>query len=806
MAKQLLSVIPKCPDGGNLFVKNRLLFCLLTVILVSPLALAQKPDRAIGPPERQPTATPTPTPRPTPTPGPSAEELRRAADAGRSAGAADGTREGADDGAEDGRRRGQREGRERGYTRCETDERNNNFNRGYQIGLTDGARAGADEGSRAGESDGERKGRDEGERDGLDAARAAAQKTEIERGRTRGFQQADAQTSAIVARAQTEGAAAGDQDALTRARSEDYQKGRDDYRKTQFQLRPRLNETFSLSDGQQRLSRLPFTDNDNMLWSYLLPTTTDIWSNHAPSKSFTVSNQDPDVPAPDKSSPDFSRRRAGPGFPSAEERNAYNQAYNQAYRDSWRRSYNEEFRRAYRADYHYSYSRGCDEARRLDFSYNYREGQQRGYSEGRQREYDQRFRPAFDLAHRRSYQRAYDDSYAAELPRAQRNIFEESRLNAFTEREKEIYDAIFARAKQENFAATYPRYQNQEYSRGKADEATDFTARPLRLVATRVSETLADGAMEPGEDLRLHLSVRNFAAAALRQEDVLLVVNSSDGIVTQETKINLGRDLRAQSVNQISDALDFQLPEYALREDFHLRLKLFYQGRIISEEDIALRGLYATEITLSGSQQLAEGLPRALSVTVKNRSTQTLPENTRVNLRANENNAIELPINESTLGALAPGESRTLEFPLIARNFSDQALLPLDVRIEAGARRLGRHIEERPFSVLNAYRVNISNDVKALRQAGGARLEYQITNNGSLEKGRALQVTVRFVGANAGIFSLPGVNPQYLAPVAQGRTVTFVAPVNVAEANGGGTLEIEIQEEGRPVIIRRIKF
>ena len=785
-------------------MKNRLLCCLLTVILASLLALAQKQDRAIGPPERQP--TPTPTPRPTPTPGPSAEELRRAAEAGRFAGAADGAREGADDGAADGRRRGQREGRERGYTRCEEDERRNNFNRGYQIGLTDGVRAGADEGSRAGESDGERKGRDEGERDGLDAARAAAQKTEIERGKTRGWQQADAQTSAIETRAVTEGNAAGDKDALTRARSEDYPKGRDDYRKAQFQLRPRLTETFSLADAQQRISRLPFNDDGNLLWSFISPTAADNWLNHSPSGSFAAHGQDPEVPAPDKTSPNFSRRRAGPGFPSAEERNAYQQAYNQAYRDSWRRSYNDEFRRAYRSDYSYSYSRGCDEARFLDFSYNYREGRQRGYSDGRQREYDQSFRPAFDLARRRSYQRAYDDSYAAELPRAQRNIFEESLLSAFTEREKEIYDATFARVKQARFAANYPRYQTLEYTRGQSDEAADFALRPLRLVETKVSETLADGAMEPGEDLRLHLSVRNFAAAALRQEDISLVVDSSDGTVTQETKINLGRDLRAQSVNQISDALVFQLPEYALREDFRLRLKLFYRGRIISEEDIALRGLYAAEITLSGGQHLAEGLPRALSVTIKNRSTQTLPENTRVNLRANENNAIELPVNELSLGALAPGESRNVEFLLIARGFSDKAILPLDIRIEAGARRLGRRIEERSYSVLNAYSINISNGLQGLRQAGSARLGYQITNNGSLEKGRALQVTARFVGENAGIFSLPGVNPQYLAPVAQGRTVAFVAPVNIAMPNEGGTLEIEVQEEGRPVIIRRIKF
>lgn len=778
---------------------------LLTFCLFQPLffTIAQEKDRPIGKPGKNPQTTPTPTPAPTPTPGPTAEELRRAADQGRADGSADGRREGAENGDEEGRRRGRREGRRIGYNQCEENERRAAFDNGYRRGMDIGARIGADEGQRAGERDGQRKGDDEGNRDGLDAARAEARRAETDRGRSRGFADAQQQTPAIENRAAREGAAAGDAEALKRARHEDYERGRNEYRREQFSLRPRFNESFSLSDSGSPLSYLPVKQDDNALWAYLPPTAADLWRNHAKT---LARSQDAAAPTPEKSTASFTYRRNGPRFTTPEEQRAYQNAYRQAYQDSWRRAYQDEFRQTYRQEYRYAYNGGCGEARRLDFGNNYREGHQRGEDEGRRREYDISFRPAFDRSHRAAYQQSYDEAYRAELPRARESVLAETRNAAYKEREQQIYEAAFNRAKEAAFQNTFPRYQTQEYQRGRNDEANDFTLRPARLLKASVAETIKDSVLEPGEDLRLTLSIRNFAAFALQPQDFSLVAATSDGTVVNEAKVNIGRELRPFSVTQVSDSLSFSLPEYALREEFTLALKLFYQGRLISEEGLTLKAQYSAEIKAAGNVRLAEGLPRIMRLTVANRSSLPWPADARLSLRSPASGQVEIPAGEFPLNALTPGEQQTVEVPLIARASGPQVNVPLDVRIEAGPRRLGRLVEERGLTVGNAYKVSINSDLNNLRKSGAARLAYQITNLDSVHRGRALQVAIRFLGETPSNFALPGPNPQYLSPVAPGQTVSFALPVKIAAANSGGVLEFEVREEGQPVIIRRISF
>lgn len=782
---------------------RKLIARFLLAILLSPLAAAgqgQESDRSANPAKKPPAPSPTPTPRPTPAPGPSAEDLQRAANQGRSDGQADGYREGLHTGREEGPRRGRYEGERNGYDRCFDEEARNAFESGFRLGLTEGARRGIAEGVDNGSREGARRGDDEGRRDGFADARRAALQSQAAPGRALGLQQADGQATEIAARATQDGTAAGEQEAAERARSEAYPRGREEYRQAQFALRPRLTESFSLARETGRpISRIlpaqPLFD----AWPLSPgPAPETVWLHHAGS-------QDNSAPSPEKSSPAFTNRRTPPSFPTPEEQRAYNQAYRLAYNESWRRAYQEEFRRSYRAEYNYAYTRGCDRARRQDFSYKYADGQQRGLAEGHRREYEPNYSAAFEETRRRLYRQAFDETLAAELPRAKQNAFEEARQAAFEERAREIYARAFGLAKEQKYAAAWPTFQAQEFQRGQRDEAEDFARRPLRLLQLQVSETIPDGLYEPGEELRLNLSIRNFSPDSVKPGDFTIIATGGGDAVSGEAKINLGRDIRGLSANLIENALVFSLPESALSDAYTLSLRLFFKGQATDEDRVVLRADFSASLTLSGETRLAEGLPGELRVTVTNQSRLATPEDARVMLRAGAS-TIEWPVRERLIGALPPGESRTLAFPAIARGYEAEAMLPLDLRIESGARRLGRLTAVQKFAVRNDYQVAILSNLNDLREQGATRLRYEIVNNSSPATARSLQVRVSFLGDNAALFRLPGVNPQYLAPVGKGQRVRFAVPVQVEAANGGGLAQFEIFEEGRPVVTRQIRF
>ncbi len=780
------------------------IFTMLVLLALSgSLLTAQEKDKAIGPPATKPTATPTPE-------GPTPEDLRRAAEAGRADGRADGSREGISLGAREGAERGRREGEQRGFRRCQDNERERAGQRGYQEGLRYGARLGDEEGERAGRGEGERRGQNDGDAGGLSKAGEDARQSEAGPGAASGIKEAEAGSQSVTARAAREGAQAGDNEAAGRARSFDYERGRTAYREEQFQQTPRFSDTFSFT-GETRtspVSRFFVITDDADLWLYVPHDGAAQFSHGVLAAGYQEKPQEPEmtVPEPETSTPAYSNQRTPPGFATEEERAAYNNAYRTAYQESWREAYHTEFRRAYRADYRYAYDSGCDEARRRNYDGDYHDGEQRGTEEARRRQYDISFRSASETAYRVAYRQAYDTAYAGELPRARSRAFEQARADAYAQRTQEIYDAAFARARQARYDATYPRYQTQEYERGRAVEAADFASRPLRLTATTITETRPDGVVEPGEELRLQIDLRNFGNTPIRREDFTIVAENSGDSSPQQAQIKWARDLRPASRSAMSDALAFYLPETALREDYEVRLKLLYQGRAIDEKTIPLRARYAVEMNLGGDSQLAEGLPRILRVELTNRSTRPTPADARVVLQK-AGDIVELPVPEAALGELAPGAVRVVEFPLVARSYEQHISVPLDIRIEAPSRRLGRAVTELSFPVNNAYKVNISSDLKELHQVGASRVAYQITRHTpENNEARALQVSLRIVGDNADAFVWPGPPAQYLAPLRPGAVTNFVAPVQITRANEGGTLEITVLEEGQAVVVRRVKF
>jgi hypothetical protein len=310
----------------------------------------------------------------------------------------------------------------------------------------------------------------------------------------------------------------------------------------------------------------------------------------------------------------------------------------------------------------------------------------------------------------------------------------------------------------------------------------------------------------------LHLQLRNFADSQLRAQDLGVQVTLQDpsqGSATIKQEY-LTKSLNAKSLNEVREALEFQFNESAADHAQNVKVTLTYQGKAIDSTVLQVVPRFMLQLELAETPSLKEGLPMPVRVKVKNIGNQPA-QGVVLNLKANADQ-LEVAQPTSQVGAIAAGETKTVEYSVTGRDLSDSSTVQMGFVATEGASVSGRRVGvldlSRQFPVVNDYRIDLANSgVAALRTAGLTRLNYTIKNVSRRLMYNSLQVKVTFRNTeDAANFVVVGPNPQYLLPMDQGETTSFTIPVLVKAANRGGVIEVEVQEAGRTVVIHREDF
>jgi hypothetical protein len=233
-----------------------------------------------------------------------------------------------------------------------------------------------------------------------------------------------------------------------------------------------------------------------------------------------------------------------------------------------------------------------------------------------------------------------------------------------------------------------------------------------------------------------------------------------------------------------------------------------YQGRASGAKLLSVGTKFMARLGFAEDPKLQEGLLSPLFIRVGNQSQVRFPEGGVVSMRSDPK-ILEIEKESFTLPRLLVAASEVLEYRAIARTTSATLRVPFGIEVlTAKGRRIGLVDETRSVPILNDYRVQIVSDApeKALRTKGLARLTYRIRNVSSRAFAKGLQLKIRFKNNPDGSHLVIGPNPQYLAPLQKGQSADFIVPISVQKAPVSGIMELEVQEDGKTVVIHQIKF
>ncbi len=725
-------------------------------------------------PRPNPNPNPNPNPQPPPAPPPPAPpvDTSAATAAGRSDGERDGRRDGLAKGATEGAIAGERNGYNEGYKRCEAEERREHFDRGYRRGYPEGVERAQREGSIRGDEAGARQGSIDGSSEGRRRANSDAASAASGPGSQRGVEEANA--SDARDRGASAGVVEGDRQAQIDATKIGYEDGRRQVRQEMESSAVEANDV--ISQMTQQVSSLQSSMKQTSAMASLM-----------------------------RSSATASRLMSRP-WPTPEETAAYQSAYNSSYQSAYNPAYRGAYDNAERGARPAGETRGCREAKQKDYRDEVTRGQREGFDRGYRDNYDR----VYNLAYRRSYDdvypRALDDSYRAEYDSAYQRHFEQARRNAYDAQYQRLYDESFGIAKQQKYNEMFPIYARAEVQRGRADETADFNARPVRLKAAKVSETFVNGLYEPGEILKFELVLRNYLGGTLASSDIQLDVRTSDPRVQVDLgSSTLVKNIRGKSLTTVQNALQFRFMDRAVNSAIQVTVRVTYQGRDVGAQSFTLTPKFLADVRLLETPVLSEGLRTTIKAVVKNQSPQSA-ENVVVKLRSDAS-VVELEQTEFNVGQLNPGEETTLEFSVIGRSSEFSTQLPLNFEaVNTTGRRVGLLELAPSVNIRNDYKVKITADRSALKQAGTVRLMYELSNIQSDRLFKGMQMKVQFINTDATNFVVMGPNPQYLTPLETRQSLRFVVPVMVKSANDGGIVELTVYEDGVPVVIHRAQF
>lgn len=782
----------------------------------------QQPQKPTQPPATPPTqggTTPSApnTPPPVVVPqGPTQDQINAARALGAQEAAVGGRLEANERANVEAKRDGMRNGHENGFNQCMREERERARDLGFRDGFARGQSEGSTSGYQKGQEDGQRRGNSDGIADGQQRANRDAQRSATGPGREKGETEANA--SDATSRGTADGTSAGNNDALATAQRDDYPRGHQDYRTERENEKIENRDTFNQkAPATQPVAQTTKTKTSMMnsfaqsfMQAFSLfgdrqqrqhPQDRDGRGDH------NAWPRDRDDGSNINVKPD--RRYFNPksNFPSNEEKAAYNEGYAKGYDQAFISTYRQIYPREYREAYFGAERAGCMEARHRDYRPDYNDafadGRRRGYTDAYKPAYDQAYRAMYDTTFRSVSENTYNQSYDGYYQRH----FEEARSAAYKARYQDLYNAYFQSAHDQKFSQVYPGYAKKAYQNGRDDEAADFAQRPVRLLEASVSETIENGLYEPGETLRVQLKMRNYSEVKLLGKDIRVVLQALDesSAVISIAEESLVKNLRPSSLTVVTEALEFRMNENAVNRTKRFRVTMFYQDRNVGTQTLEVMPKFMVNMSFAESPQLREGLESSLKIRVRNQSSAQTDAGLKVTFNSRPE-ILEITKGEVAVGVLAPGEERVIEFKAIARKHGAIIAVPMVFQAQGGGRRIGLIDEERSIPLVNDYRIEVSAKSQNLRSAGVTRVQYKITNIGSRLLLRGLQLKARITGDNASEFVVIGPNPQFLTPLMQGQSVSFVVPILAKSSNSGGTLELEVQEDGRAVVISQTEF
>ena len=705
---------------------------------------------------------------------------------GRRHGTPDGEREGRDRGRSDGERSGRQKGYRQGFDQCLASRRQQAFDQGYATGYPQGSFQGQNEGQSRGTSEGRFQGDADGRRDGdLRADRRAKIDSEVparERGRF------EAEQTDSLAQGAAAGNAAGDLRARETAIKKDFPAGKESYRQGRLAEPIQKELIEDLSTLPEPAPRLLSGELGAQPMASLL------------ARSFAF--------------PDFRYRNERPSQNDPESRRAYSEGYRDGYTQGFQRSYDSEFRSAESLYFSDGRREGCRDADRQDVRLDYDRGYRSGFDVGYRRAFDESYTQAYRTYYELSFGPASSLSYSERYPTHYAKWFEQFRLDTYQARVNELYREGFDREEVAVFQRNYPGYAQQEFNRGVSEETQDFVARPVRAVSFAFREETPDSVFEPGERIDFSFGVRNFSSQDLASSDVRLELEVAGPGALPIRKVDAGRGVvPARGALRIEGALPIRLMEAGLGGVTRVRARVLFRGQVIDSREVEFRVQTRATLEWVEKPSLKEGLPTLLKLRVSNRSTLPISGPIEVALRS-DTSLVELRQSSVSMLGLQPGESRELQFDAIARSELESVSFPLAVVLKDGNRKL---VLSRDFSnaspVLNDYRVSLLSAPAQVSKAGIVRLEYRLRNVSSRLVFSALELHARIFdvqGVERTDVQWIGFNPQFLMPMERGEQVQFVIPFLIpAGASGvksGGRVELEVRENGIPVVIHRAAF
>ena len=741
-------------------------------------------------PSPRPSATPTPTPTPTEVPTTPPSPTAPVVDTGQADGIGHGRQEGNVRGGPDGQRVGMERGIRSGFEKCESQQQTAHYDAGYRTGYEEGRVRAQNEG----QDQGERRGIEQAEQAGTAAGRARSEReadaTMTPAGRAEGIRQAN--SSDATARGTADGNALGDQEARAEAQRVEYPRAREAYRAARYAEPVQSQDEFSQRpSGAAPGTRVSILNSKEPIF---------VLAQVGPGRRHHEAREP-------NTNPDFRFFKPMRTYPTQQENDAYNTAYRAGYIAGFDDEYDRDFEAAYPRALEQGERRGCMDANSRD----YRAWGIRGLEAGRVRGFDENIELVRETARRRAYERYYPQyeqhAYATTIEENKKIFFERARAAAYAQRVDQLYSAAKETARSATYAAKYPVYAAQEQARGQRDEEAAFAAVPVRMVDAQATETIDNGVFEPGEPLRLRINLRNFGAE-VAGSNVKVKVEALDqnAAIISQGEATLVRNLRVKSLTSVRDALEFRMNEGVDGRTSSFKVSVSYQGRDGGSTIVKVNTRFQVNVEFAEELQVKDGIETKAKIRLTNVSNKP-SDSLKVKFIA-DGRKLEVKNPDQETGPLGAGESRVLEYAVVAHTSDAMLRIPLAVSAAgAGGRRIGLMDETFQVPVSNDYRVTASSAISALQNPGVTRVVYTVKNTGSRLLYRGLQLTFRFADTdNASNFVVIGPNPQYLWPMLQGETTQFVVPVLVREANAGAVMELELAEDGRTVVINRADF
>ncbi|NDD92209.1 hypothetical protein EBZ37_09000, partial [bacterium] len=323
-------------------------------------------------------------------------------------------------------------------------------------------------------------------------------------------------------------------------------------------------------------------------------------------------------------------------------------------------------------------------------------------------------------------------------------------------------------------------------------------------------EQFEDAIIEPGEKIGFWFFIRNYADQDMPSNELRFEVETSgQGILPLRQSDVPSSLIPTRGAIRVKGAVPVVVSESALGKPVSATVRVFWRGTLLGSKTYSFQVRNRATIDWVERPILREGLETQVKFRIQNNSSQAISGPIRLELRS-DSRQIELVQSTADLPALAPGESREASFKIVGRTDRDLLEIPLALALSDGSRK---RVAARDFSgsvpVVNDYRVKLTQGLEGLKNNGVARLAYAVRNVSSRLIFGALELQARVIDAQgrevSGVRWI-GFNPQFLMPLERGQQVSFVIPVVLPQGLLSGMVELEVRENGVPVVIHQARF